>query len=278
MAIPKRVRERIVAGLKNFLPIIAQQRDRDVSEADTVTLVKDLMSDVLGYDKYAELTSEHAIRGTYCDLAVKFDSKLAMLCEVKAIGIALDDKHVKQAVDYAANQGCEWVILTNAITWRLYNVTFGKPIDKKLIVELDLTTLNVKDERDLECLYAFTKEGFTKGAHIALKDLHEATSRHLIGALLVENDSIVSVIRRELKRVVDATIDEATIKRVLTEEIFKRDIVDGPEWKEAVQRVNRKETRALRTRKKSVKSKHAGASADQAGTAETSPDIVAEGT
>ena len=34
-------------------------------------LVKDLLAEVFGYDKYAELTSEHAIRGTYCDLAVK---------------------------------------------------------------------------------------------------------------------------------------------------------------------------------------------------------------
>lgn len=249
MAIPKKVRERIVAGLKNFLPIIDQQRARDVSEADTVTLVKDIMADVLGYDKYAELTGEYAIRGTYCDLAVKFDTKLVLLCEVKAIGISLDDKHVKQAVDYAANQGCEWVILTNAGIWRLYNVTFGKPIDKKLIVELDLAAINTRADRDMECLYAFTKEGITKGAHVALKDLHEATSRHLIGALLVENDSIVNVIKRELKRVVEATIDEATIKRVLTEEIFKRDVVDGPEWKEAVQRVNRKEGKALRTRR-----------------------------
>ncbi|MCB9935982.1 MAG: type I restriction enzyme HsdR N-terminal domain-containing protein [Planctomycetes bacterium] len=250
MAIPKRVHERIVAGLKQYLPIIAQQRDRDVSEADTVTLVKDIMSDVFGYDKYAELTSEYAIRGTYCDLAVKIEGKLVLLCEVKAIGIPLEDKHVKQAVDYAANQGCEWVILTNGIFWRLYNVSFTKPIDKKQIVEIDLTAVNVKSERDMDCLYALTKEGFLKGAHIALKDLHEATSRHLIGALLVENESVVSVIKRELKRVVDASIDEATIRRVITEEIFKRDIVDGPEWKEAVARVNRKEGRALRTRTK----------------------------
>jgi hypothetical protein len=44
-------------------------KDRDVSEADTVTIVKDLLAEVFGYDKYAELTGEFAIRGTYCDLA-----------------------------------------------------------------------------------------------------------------------------------------------------------------------------------------------------------------
>jgi len=79
MAIPNRVRDRVAHGLKQLLPIIQQQKARDVSEADTVTLVKDLLADVFGYDKYTELTSEYAIRGTYCDLAVKLSDKLVQL-------------------------------------------------------------------------------------------------------------------------------------------------------------------------------------------------------
>src|SRR5215207_5098249 len=108
MALPVKLRERLVGGLKRMVPIILQQKTRDVSEADTVTLVKDLLSEVFGYDKYAELTSEHAIRGTFCDLAVKLQDKLVQLIEVKAVGSDLDDRHVKQAVDYASNQGVEW--------------------------------------------------------------------------------------------------------------------------------------------------------------------------
>lgn len=46
------------SGLKRLLPIVEQQKSRDVSEADTVTIVKDLLSEVFGYDKYAELTGE----------------------------------------------------------------------------------------------------------------------------------------------------------------------------------------------------------------------------
>jgi hypothetical protein len=46
MGIPAKVRERMVAGLKRLVPIIEQQRTRDASEADTVTLVKDLLSEV----------------------------------------------------------------------------------------------------------------------------------------------------------------------------------------------------------------------------------------
>ena len=62
MAMPKKTEERIRSALKRFVPVLLAQRDRDVSEADTVTLVRDFFSDLLGFDKYAELTSEHQVR------------------------------------------------------------------------------------------------------------------------------------------------------------------------------------------------------------------------
>ena len=137
MGMSNKVRDRLISGLKRLGPIIQQQKARDVSEADTVTLVKDVLAELFGYDKYAELTGEFCIRSTYCDLAVKIEDKLEQLIEVKAIGIPLDDRHVKQVVDYAANQGVTWVILTNALSWRLYEVIFAKPIDRRLLVEID---------------------------------------------------------------------------------------------------------------------------------------------
>jgi hypothetical protein len=74
--IPKKAVERITAGLKRFQPILTAARSRDVNESDTVVIVMDLLQEVFGYDKYAEITSEHAIRGTFCDLAVKLDGAL----------------------------------------------------------------------------------------------------------------------------------------------------------------------------------------------------------
>ncbi len=109
-SIPKKAAERLVAGIKKYQPILASAKARDVGEADTVTIVKDMLAEVFGYDKYSEVTSEYAIRGTYCDLAIKTDGTLQTLIEVKAIGLELKDPHVKQAIDYAANQGVDWVL------------------------------------------------------------------------------------------------------------------------------------------------------------------------
>src|SRR5688572_2242059 len=136
-SVPKKVTERLVAGIKRYQPILAAAKDRDVGETDTVTIVKDMLADVFGYDKYSELTSEFAIRGTYCDLAIKLDARLATLIEVKAIGIDLKDAHIKQAVDYAANQGVDWVLLTNGIRWCVYHVLFTRPIANELVVDIN---------------------------------------------------------------------------------------------------------------------------------------------
>jgi hypothetical protein len=150
--IPAKIQERFVAGLRRFQPVLDGARTRDVGEADTVTIVKDILGEVLGYDKYAEITSEYSIRGTYCDLAVKLDGKLSLLIEVKAAGLELKDPHVKQAVDYAANQGCEWVALTNGHCWIVYRVTFTKPIDHIVIADLNLATMSARKIEDLQLL------------------------------------------------------------------------------------------------------------------------------
>jgi predicted type IV restriction endonuclease len=153
---------------------------------------------------------------------------------------------VKQAVDYAANQGVEWVILTNGLAWRLYQVVFAKPIDKRLLLEIDLLTVDLKKEDQLEKLYLFSKEGFSKGAHIELRDRQDASSRFMIAALLLNNDSIISTIRRELRRVVEVGVDEEVILHVLREEIIKRETLEGPQADQAIRRVTRREDRPLR--------------------------------
>src|SRR3989442_378809 len=123
MAVPNKVRERIISGLKRYVPVITQQKDRDVSEADTVTLVKDI----------------------------------------------------------------------------------------RQLLEIDLTTIDPKKDDQLEQLYLFCKEGLAKGAVTDARDRQDATSRFLLAALLLNNESVVATIRRELRRVVDVLVDDGEI-------------------------------------------------------------------
>ncbi|HZL35351.1 MAG TPA: hypothetical protein VFC78_08575 [Tepidisphaeraceae bacterium] len=246
MAISKRSAERAISGLKRLVPIIQQQKARDVSEADTVTIVKEVMADVFGFDKFTEITSEHPIRGTFCDLAVRIDEKIVELIETKSAGTTLEDRHVKQAVDYAANEGIVWVVLTNGSVWRLYEVIFAKPIDKRLLLEVDLTKLDLKNDDVVACLAPFMREGFVKGVQEELRDLQDATSRYLLSALILNNENVIGAIRRELRRVVDVLVSDEEILKVLQAEVIKRETMDGPEAETAVRRINRIGSRSLR--------------------------------
>jgi hypothetical protein len=86
---PTRVANRLVTSIKRFQPVLSSAKTRDANESDTVIIVTDMLSEVFGYEKYAEITSEHAIRGTYCDLATMLNGKVQLLIEAKAVGIEL---------------------------------------------------------------------------------------------------------------------------------------------------------------------------------------------
>jgi hypothetical protein len=255
MAMPKKVAERLVAGIKRYQPVLAAAKSRDVGEADTVTIVKDMLADVFGYDKYSEVTSEFSIRGTYCDLATKIDGVLQTLIEVKAIGIELKAMHVKQAVDYAANQGVDWVLLTNGIAWRVYHVIFAKPIDQELVLDIDFCALNSRTEADLERLYLWCKEGWQKSVLGEYHTQKQALSRFFVGAML-QSDPVLEVVRRELRRVSpDVRIDIEHLKDVLINEVIKREVLEGDKAEEARKKIAKAANKALRAASAKVDAK-----------------------
>lgn len=239
MSIPRRVADRIQSKLKAFVPVLEAQRARDVSEADTVTIVKDLLSEAFGFDKYSELTSEHSIRGTFCDLAVKIDAKVCLLLEVKAIGLDLKDNHVKQSIDYAANQGVEWVGLTNGVEWVLYHVVFKKPIDKQEVARVNLLTIDLKDEDELEKLYLFSREGLTKNALADYRDRKDATSRFVLAAILLHSEPVQRAIRSEVRRVSEISVDMEAIAAALRDQVIKREAIEGDQAAAAARRLAR---------------------------------------
>jgi len=245
-AIPKKVTERLVASIKKFQPILSASKARDDGEADTGMIVTDMLAEVFGYDKFSEVTAEHAIRGTYCDLAIKLDGVVQSLIEVKAVGLELKDPNVKQAVDYAANQGVDWVVLTNGIHWRIYSVTFAKPIDRELVVDIDFCSVNPKNETDLESLYLFCKEGWVKSVLGDYQSQKQALSRFFLGALVL-SEPVLEVIRRELRRVSpDVRIELEQIKNVLCNEVLKREVIDGEQANMARKKIARAASKSLR--------------------------------
>jgi hypothetical protein len=238
-SIPARVADRLKSSIKEFQGIVQAAKSRDVNESDTVIIVTDMLSAVFGYDKYSEVTSELDIRGTHCDLATKVDGKIQALIEVKAVGTELKDGHTRQAVDYCANSGIEWVTLTNSIKWQVYRVIFGKPVDQELVLDFDLLSLNPKHLEDLEKVYLLAKEGWNKSALEEFDIQRQALSRFSLAAVLI-SEPILRMVRRQLRNMSpDARFDIEQIKTALLQEVLKRDVIEGEKADEARKRVTR---------------------------------------
>ncbi len=251
MAISKKVAERIVQQLKRYQSILAEAKDRDISESDTVVIIADMLADILGYKKYIEITTEYAIRGTYVDLAVKVGDEIRFLIEAKAIGATLKDAYVKQAIDYGANQGVEWVILSSCAVWQIYKIHFKQPVEKTLIYEIDLLKANAKNQQLLECLGNLSREGFTKSSMANFCQQQQITSKFSLAAILM-SPPILNCLRKEIKKMCStANIDEDLLKTTLQNEVLKRDVVESDEAKQAVD-ILRKSMRAVEKAKAKI--------------------------
>jgi hypothetical protein len=225
--IPKKTQDRLVAGLKRYQPIVGKLRERDISEADTVTVIKDMLTDIFGYDKYTELTSEQQIRGTFCDLAIKVEGKIYYLAEVKSAGTNLNDNHLRQAINYGAHQGIEWIILSNAIEWKIYRIKFGQPIDYEEVFSFDVTKLSSRSSDDLSKLFMLCRESISSDS---LADYHrhaQIVNRYIIAELL-QSDAMLAALRRELRKLFDGVrATEEDLLLILTSDVMKRDTIDG---------------------------------------------------
>lgn len=241
MGLSARVINRIQSEVKRYQSVLGELQKRDVSEADTVTVVNDMLADVCGYDKYHEVTGQYAIRGTYVDLAVKVGDAVRFLIEVKAIGTELKDGHIKQAVDYAANVGLEWVILTNGAVWRIYKVHFGQPIDKILVCDVDVLACSAKSDSVSDCFGHLSREAFSKDAMASLLHQKQVTNKFTVAALLMA-DGIVDAIRKEIRRLSGVRVEQDYLRDMLVGDVIKRELIDSDEAKAAtlnLKRMNR---------------------------------------
>lgn len=226
MKLTKKTEERIKSSIGKFQKVLGIAKDRDLNESDTVSIITDMLAEVFGYDKYLQVTSELAIRGTYCDLAIKLNDKFEYLIECKAIGIDLKENHLRQAIGYGANKGIQWIILTNGMEWQIHKLKFEQPIQCELVTKFNINELSMKNERDIEKLAIITKEGVEKNLREELYEKIQCVNKFVVGQLLLA-EPVVSTIRRELKKLSDGiNVEEAEVIALLRDSVLRREIVD----------------------------------------------------
>ncbi len=120
-----------MAGIKCFQAIVASVKARDIGAADTVAIGTDMLAELTGFDKHAEITSEYASNGTYCDPAIKNEGVIHSMLVTKGHVlhsglVPLAEVHVQNAageftgklassvVEYAGKGGCFVVTRTGS--------------------------------------------------------------------------------------------------------------------------------------------------------------------
>lgn len=116
----------------------------------------------MGYVELDDIKTEYNIRGEYADYVIQLARKKHFVIEVKSIQIDLNDRHLRQSMSYAANEGIDWILLFNGKQIQLYRVIFGKPISNHKVFDFDLSDLSSMKIAS-ENLVHLTKPSVAKG-------------------------------------------------------------------------------------------------------------------
>jgi predicted type IV restriction endonuclease len=207
---------RVTAGLKKLAKPTVMLKEKDAAEADTRHLVTDLLVDVMGYDKYENLTAEFAVKGDWADYGIRIDKQLEAFIEVKRISQKLSASHLKQVESYALKEGVQWAILTNAQVWQAYHVmpVKGQQSEVTLIFEVDILDDNLKPSQKADLLFLISREGLSKGRLAEYLSIQNAISPKTLKPILLSND-VLATIRKEIKKKTKHNVDPKDLKEAV---------------------------------------------------------------
>jgi hypothetical protein len=205
--------QKLTQSLKDYKKNFLDKPLGDLDESGTRLLINHFLTEILGYKTLEDIKTEYMIKGTYADYVIQIAGEKHFLVEVKALSLNLSDKHLRQSINYGANEGIDWVLLTNGKEFQLYRVIFEKPISQELVFSLNLSDLsNLKSiSEQLQFLH---KDIVLKGGLEVLWNRNTALSpKHLTKILF--STEVVSFVQKELKKKFNIKFDDAHIEKAL---------------------------------------------------------------
>lgn len=196
-------------NLKEYKKRFLIKKYENLDEASTRLMVNSFLVDILGYIEFEEIKTEYRIAGEYADYVIQIGRKKHFIIEVKSAQIDLTEKHLRQATNYAANEGIDWVLLTNGNSVALYRVIFNKPISSKKVFEY-----NIAKESNLKKIASdvsfLTKKSVTSKKLDKYWERFEVVEPAGLSKLLYNKD-VVSAIRRSMKQKAGLTFSEEEV-------------------------------------------------------------------
>lgn len=189
--------QKLAAALKAYRKEFLEGGRKELDESGTRIMINRFLSDVLGYKQLEEIKTEYMIKGTYADYVIQVNKTRHFLVEVKALSFQLSEKHLRQTVNYGANEGIEYALLTNGKNFEFYKIIFAQPISSHLIFALDLSDASgiTTAVANLQHLH---KESVIKNSFKPLWNKCEATDPYNIAGILC-SDAVLTCIKKMIK-------------------------------------------------------------------------------
>lgn len=227
--------EQVNEAIQRYIKPLEALRARDANEGDTRMVVTDMLCEGLDYDKFTDLTTEYMVKQDFADYGVRIDKQMVAFIEVKRISQKLNERHLRQVLMYAVNEGVEWMVLTNGAVWQAYHLTGGLPVVVDMAFEVDLLGPASLAEKT-ELMFLLHREAL-KRRRIDEVWRHRAATEP--GALLdvLLSESMLDQLRKEVKRRTGTATTAAALSEVIRTEIvdpkllaklFKADRVPAP--------------------------------------------------
>lgn len=211
--------EQVREAIERYTKPLEALRARDANEGDTRMVVTDMLCEGLDFDKFKDLTTEYMVKQDFADYGVRIDKQMVAFIEVKRISQKLNERHLRQVLMYAVNEGVEWMVLTNGAVWQAYHLTGGLPVVVDMAFEIDLLGPATLAEKT-ELMFLLHKEAL-KRRRIDEVWRHRAATEP--GALLdlMLSEPMLDELRKEVRR----RTGIATAAQALSE-VIRTEIVD----------------------------------------------------
>lgn len=221
-------KERIRKGIERYQDVLHQAAQRGINEADTSTLVQSMLVDLLGYDRFSDLTGQFATKGRWADWAVKQDDTLCFFVEVKSLGSKLRDKDLFQVTSYSRQHDLEWAILSTGDIWECHRVAGGQ--DTEEFFEIRMLDSCQSAEEKIERFYLLSKEGFSRGA-IRGKWIENQSFRPEKLAQMLISDDVLNTLRKLVHKDNPGNrIQIGALRQAVMSEVIRGDLsISAPE-------------------------------------------------
>jgi len=160
----------IIRCLEELRLKLERHSKEGLKEYPTRTIFIDPLLETLGWDVRDpdEVQLEYStIDGKSVDYVTKINRKPVLFIEAKPLRDPLIDvKSITQVVSYAVNQGVDWCILTNGITYKVYRSTEKAKAPDKLLFEVSIDPRESEGrsiQQIAEQFKRFSKNAMAKG-------------------------------------------------------------------------------------------------------------------